>query len=411
MPYADFARLLKQAMGLDPASIGSSAIVRAVRQRELACELHEPGAYLALVSSSAAELQALIEAVAVPETWFFRDREAFAALARLAREDWLASIPQGSLRLLSVPCSGGEEPYSMAMALLDAGFPAAGFRIDAVDISEVSLARALKAVYRKNSFRGGEQEFRQRHFRAEEHGYRLSDAVREQVHFRQGNLLAADFLSGTQTYDMIFCRNLLIYFDRDTQDHAIRVLHRLLAAKGVLFVAPSETGLMFSHEFISANESLAFAFRKSTGALPPSAPPRSIRQRRAGAGFAPAPVTPRPRPEPAPAAVPATTFEPEMDRASNLADQGHLDEAARACTEHLRKHGPSAQAFHLLGLIRAAAGNPSDAGQFYRKALYLDQNHHATLVHLALLLEQQGDPAGARLLRERVLRLPQKATS
>ena len=135
MVLADFENLLKETMGLDVASIGSSAIERAVEKRLLACELQETHAYWERVRASEAELQELIEAVVVPETWFFRDREAFAALALTVYEDWLGAHPEDHLRLLSLPSSTGEEPYSMAIALLDAGFPANRFRVDAVDIS------------------------------------------------------------------------------------------------------------------------------------------------------------------------------------------------------------------------------------------------------------------------------------
>ncbi len=193
MVLADFENLLKETMGLDVASIGSSAIERAVEKRLLACELQETHAYWERVRVSEAELQELIEAVVVPETWFFRDREAFAALALTVYEDWLGAHPEDHLRLLSLPSSTGEEPYSMAMALLDAGFPANRFRVDAVDISARALARAGHAVYGKNSFRGNELGFRDRHFEATAHGYRLSDAVRRQVRFQQSNLLAAGF--------------------------------------------------------------------------------------------------------------------------------------------------------------------------------------------------------------------------
>src|SRR5882757_9223554 len=164
MDYAPFEALLKQAMGLDAASIGASAIEHAV--------------------------QALIETVVVPETWFFRDREAFAALARMAFEEWLRTRAehmqhmqdtQDMMRLLSLPCSTGEEPYSMAMALLDAGFPANRSHIDAVDISARALAHARRAVYGRNSFRGDRLDFRERYFEATAQGLHLSDVVQQQV--------------------------------------------------------------------------------------------------------------------------------------------------------------------------------------------------------------------------------------
>ncbi|HSI37884.1 MAG TPA: CheR family methyltransferase [Methylotenera sp.] len=419
MDYAEFEGLLKQAMGLDAASIGSSAIERAVQMRMLACELNDMLAYWELVQTSTTELQALIEAVVVPETWFFRDREAFAALARMAYEEWLRTHTGAVMRLLSLPCSSGEEPYSMAMALLDAGFPASLFQIDAVDISARVLTHAKRAVYGKNSFRGNYLDFRDRYFEDTAHGHRLSDAVRQQVHFHQANLFAPNFLPGTEIYDMIFCRNLLIYFDRATQDNAVHVLQRLLKAKGTLFVGPSETGLILSHDFVSAKVPLAFAFRKADAAVPATARapapvirpsdrhPISTPNKHA---FAASKLSPQKhgvsgqvlRPSMLP--TPVVKLDGGVEEAAALADQGRLVEAAKSCEEHMRKQGPSPQAFYLLGLIRDASGNAPEAIQYYRKALYLDPNHQDSLAQLAFLLEKQGDAKGAQVLRNRVTR-------
>src|SRR5690348_15630053 len=121
MAPVDFESLLKNAMGLDTASIGSSCIERAVRHRMATIGLKQTDDYWQEVRRSKYELQELIEAVVVPETWFFRDREAFSALVRLVSEEWRPAHPARVLRLLSAPCSTGEEPYSMVMSLLDGG--------------------------------------------------------------------------------------------------------------------------------------------------------------------------------------------------------------------------------------------------------------------------------------------------
>jgi chemotaxis protein methyltransferase WspC len=414
MGVADFENLLKSSMGLNVASIGPSAIERAVRERLAACHLEDPHAYWERVHGSSAELQELIEAVVVPETWFFRDRESFAALARLASAESLRR-PDCVLSLLSLPCSTGEEPYSMAMALLDAEIPAARFRIDAVDISTRALAQAGRAVYGRNSFRDHELVFRDRHFEATSHGYRLSETVRRQVRFQQGNLFDAGFLPGVEQYDVIFCRNVLIYFDRATQDRAIVVLTRLLKATGVLFVAPAETGLPPSHDFVSTNLPLSFAFRRSAAVPPePKRTPDPVKRRPMGRPAAtPAPaLRPSRATAPAPAAasrtVLATEKSADIGLAMRLADQGHFVEAATCCEEHLRRHGPSAAAFHLMGLVRDATGNQLEAAGYYRKALYLEPNHYTTQIHLALLMEKQGDTAGAQVLRSRARRLEQQ---
>src|SRR5579862_4686307 len=122
MAATSFETLLKETMGLDPASVGSSTIDRAVRRRMVRTGLARSEDYWQQLRSSNDELQELIEAVVVGETWFFRDPEAFAALVRLATEDGRPTPSTAVLRVLSVPCSTGEEPYSMVMSLLDGGF-------------------------------------------------------------------------------------------------------------------------------------------------------------------------------------------------------------------------------------------------------------------------------------------------
>jgi chemotaxis protein methyltransferase WspC len=421
MILGEFEILLKQAMGLDAASIGSASIERAVQERLAACKLKGLPEYWGLVTTSESERQELIEAVVVSETWFFRDREAFTALARIVQEDWLASRTQSPLRLLSLPSSTGEEAYSIVMALFDAGLTANRFRVDAIDISRRALALAERAVYGKNSFRGNQLDFRERHFEATAEGYRLSDVVRRQVQFQLGNLFAADFLPDVESYDIVFCRNLLIYFDRATQDRAITIFERLLKPQGVLFVAPSETGLLLSRDFISMNLPLAFAFRKSSSNSTQRGT-KAIHQAKLAAAsrreaMKPASVRKPGRAFFAKASSAATSLpviadaEPKIaiEEAARLADQGRFVEAAKCCEEHLVKNGPSAQAFHLMGLVRDATGNHPEATSYYRKALYLDPDHHEALIHLAFLMEKQGSAAGAQALRERARRVEQRS--
>jgi chemotaxis protein methyltransferase WspC len=446
-------QLLKDSMGLDVASIGATAIERAVRHRQRACQLPDVHAYWEHLRASQAELQELIDAVVVPETWFFRDRESFAALARLVRDELLpANVGGGGpVRLLSVPCATGEEPYSIVMTLMDAGLPADRLRVDAIDICERLLIHARRGLYGRGAFRGTDLHFRARYFESAPGGYLLAESVRQQVRFQHGNLLSPDFLPGTARYDVIFCRNVLIYFDRPTQDRALAVLSRLLTDSGMLFVGPAESGVVLEHDFRSAKLPLAFAFRKAERA-PAEAKPVETRPLRQGhaAHAAPAsyarlvpPATARTLPQsplqppplqpsrqpslqpptqapsqalpqalrqsllnasPAPAARQADR-PAELEEARALADQGRFEEAAALCDVHLRKHGPTADACFLLGLVRDARGSASDAEVWYRKAIYLDQHHEQALLHLALLLERHARRTEARVLRQRLNRV------
>jgi chemotaxis protein methyltransferase WspC len=408
MPGVDFDGLLREAIGLDASSLGPSAIARAVASRQAACRLDDVHGYWLRVRSSPGELQELIEAVVVPETWFFRDPGAFDALAGMARAQLVANPARSELRLLSLPCSSGEEPYSMAIALLDAGLPANRFRIDGVDISTRVLALGARASYGPNSFRGNDLSFRDRHFRAAAAGkWQLADEARANVRLQQGNLFAPDFLPGRALYDFIFCRNVLIYFDPPTQARAVQVLLRLLAPGGCLFVGPSETGLLPREQFVSAQLPMAFAFRLAeVGA---AHMPAAARKR------LPAPPPAR-RPRRARVAAPAAAAgkaakddgarkEASLGRASELANAGRLAEAYAEGERVIREAGPSADGYCLLGTIRGAGGDAKAADALYRKALYLDPGHRESLAHLALLLESGGRAEQARVLRTRLRRI------
>jgi len=345
----------------------------------------------------------------VPETWFFRDPAAFDAVAAMARADLVSNPARSELRLLSLPCSSGEEAYSMAIALLEAGLPANRFRIDGVDISTRALALGERAEYGINSFRGHELGFRDRHFRHAAPGkWKLSDEARSRVRLQQGNLFAPDFLPGRGLYDYIFCRNVLIYFDPETQSRALKVLLRLLAPGGCLFVGPSETGLLAREQFVSAQLPMAFAFHLATAGSAAHAPARGKR----AAAAPPAPVRKARKPKAPAAATTAAVAkagrakdEATLAQAGTLANQGRLAEAFALGERVLREQGPSADGYCLLGTIRSAGGDARAADALYRKALYLDPGHGESLAHLALLLESKGKADQARVLRARLRRV------
>jgi chemotaxis protein methyltransferase WspC len=396
--------LLKEVMGLDAASIGTSAVERAVQLRMEASNLPDLRAYIEFARASEAELQQLIEAIVVPETWFWRDPQAFDLLSRWAFESWLPKNPRGPLRLLSLPCSSGEEPYSMVMTLLEAGFPAGRLSIDAVDISERALALARHGVYGKNSFRGAELAFREHYFDSIDGAWHVRESVQSHVRFQQSNLFARDFLPGAERYDAIFCRNVLIYFDRETQDYAVAVLERLLAAKGIVFVGPSETSLLLSHGFEAIKAPMAFAFQRRGIA--------SAAQRPAARVVALARVRPPiPRQSPAPLSVGSEATEQcsGFDDAEALADAGRFSEAEALCAARVKQFGPAARGFRLMAMIRAEAGDLDAAAANYRSALYLDPNDYEALIHLGLLLEKRGDAIAANAMFQRARRIESRS--
>lgn len=403
-----FSAFLKERIGLDVASVGEAIIERAVRQRCQSSQAQSVEAYWQHLQNSHDEQQALIEAVIVPETWFFRYPESFATLARLAQVR-LAEIKQmRALRILSLPCSTGEEPYSIAMALLDAGLAPHQFKVQGMDVSPLSVERARRGVYGKNSFRGADLEFRDRHFTEEAGGYRIADRVREQVRLQVGNLLDPTLLANEPTYDFVFCRNLLIYFDQPTQKQVFDVLKELTHVDGVLFIGPAEGSLLGRHGMRSIGVPQSFAFSRHVEQTPPAPVfvpmPAPTPQRSA------APIPPKPRPfsKPCPpvpqAKVPHTDAGELLSQIATLANEGKSAEARAACERYLSSHPPAAQVFYWLGLLSDVAGSALEAQGYYRKALYLEPQHPQALMHLAALLESQGDSAGARRLQARAAR-------
>ncbi|NWA03175.1 CheR family methyltransferase [Pseudomonas gingeri] len=413
-----FFDFLKERIGLDVASVGPAIIERAVRQRCSQLQLATANEYWTRLQGCADEQQALIEAVIVPETWFFRYPESFSTLARLAHELLAQRRGMRALKILSLPCSTGEEPYSIAMALLDAGLAPHQFKVDGMDVSPLSVERARRGLYGKNSFRGQDIGFREQHFTAQDEGYLISERVREQVRLRAGNLLEPGLLAG-EVYDFVFCRNLLIYFDLETQKQVFEILKRLTHSDGVLFIGPAEGNLLGRMGMRSIGIPQSFAFRRHVAveSEPPLSfvpPPLPVR---APPGIAAAPpVRPRPFMVAAPV-MPVAPVAPSNDaagllaRIAGLANEGKSQEAREACETYLNQYAPVAQVFYWLGLLSDVAGSTLEAQGLYRKALYLEPQHPEALVHLAALLASQGDVAGARRLQDRAARSGRAADS
>jgi chemotaxis protein methyltransferase WspC len=413
-----FFDFLKERIGLDVTSVGPAIIERAVRQRTTLSQAAHADEYWLLLQGSREEQQALIEAVIVPETWFFRYPESFATLGKLARKRLGELNNMRALRILSLPCSTGEEPYSIAMALLDAGLKPHQFKVDGMDVSPLSVEKARRALYGKNSFRGQDLDFRDRHFTAEQEGHRVNDDVREQVRLQVGNVLDPTLLASEPAFDFVFCRNLLIYFDQPTQKQVFEVLKRLTHFDGVLFIGPAEGSLLGRLGMRSIGIPQSFAFSRHCEPHPeplPTPKPVAVPISQPQRSTPPAPVRNRPFAAVTPLPIASKSANPDaatlLANIAALANEGKSAEARAACEQYLRSHEPVAQVFYWLGLLSDVAGLTLEAQGFYRKALYLEPQHPEALMHLAALLQAQGDTAGARRLQERAARSGRTADS
>ena len=435
----DIEAWLNRKTGLDANLIGQNAVVHAVRRRQSEQKLSDDGEYWTQVQRSESESARLIDEVIVPETWFFRDLKPFQFLAEYVTRNWLPANPMTRLRVLSAPCATGEEPYSIAMTLLDCGLPAASLAIDAVDISERLLNLARRAVYRPNSFRLVDPVIRSRYFQKTENGeFRLSSAVQACVHFSQGNLVDPDFSQHRQRYHIIFCRNLMIYLDAKARTELLENLDGLLADEGMLCVGHAEANTAVASRFRSSNSLHSFSFFK---------PGRRRRSTETAGNTWASPRAGRPEPPASEAGTPssrakekvtpATPDASKLDRVSSkvsaapplppgspklkaatnkaeaqslpaaveLANAGRLKEAATLCAQYLKDHGASAEGFFLLGVVCVAQGNKPEAEDFFKKAVYLEPGHSEAMIHLALLAESRGDRNAAHRWRKRAERI------
>lgn len=424
-------KLLEDETGLDSNTIGKNVVHRVVRRHmELIGEMNEDG-YFARLMEDKGELQSLIEDVTVPETWFFRDKKPFEFLREAVQSKWMPPSKSRPLRIMSIPCATGEEAYSIAMVMCNLGFDASTVRIDAVDISKRALERANIALYSENSFRGDEGGYRHRYFKRTEHGYQIVDAIRSMVKFTRANLLANEFLAGAEMYDIIFCRNVLIYFSPVLREKAVKKLHRLLAVDGILFVGHAEASSALGVNFSAVKYSGAFAFRKREKVLKAVDQSAQKNINFALDGMSPGKETNRQTETglvkkrnkirkslkkelhavggPADARHDDVAFDdPLLADVRRLADKGRLKEAVVLCETALGRNALNADVYYLLGLIRQAESNEAEANSCFRKAIYLDPNHHDALLHLAVIAETQGNMVAAAVYRARASRVTKK---
>lgn len=410
-----FLRLLEDEAGLDPGATGAEAVSRAVTAGAASCGCTGPEEYYGRIVASSRERERFLEAFLVHETWFFRDSEPFVLLRRYLREEWLPAHPGAIFRVLSVPCSTGEEPYSLAISLLEEGIAPERFRIDAADISREGLEAARRAVYGPASFRedavppGG-------WFSPVTGGLRLDDRVRRAVHFHRADLREPGFLRDAVPYDVVFCRNLIVYLSPAARRHAWANLDRLLAPDGVIFAGSAEVSFFHALGLTPVRHPRSFALRRAGRAGVSASPERRApRVSKRPAEAIPRPERPRRTTATPPAGIassPVRESSPpeifDLDAIRVLADRGELEEALSRC-ERLKEAGNAgAGAYVLAGLIQYELGRLDASEENLLRAVYLDPRHYEALVHLGLLYHRRGDAARAALYRKRSERVKGK---
>jgi chemotaxis protein methyltransferase CheR len=380
----------------------------------------------------------LVAELTVGETYFFREPEQLAFIRRTVLPDLGARHERRGVRVWSAGCASGEEAYSLAILLHETGM-APEAEVLGTDISRARIAVARRGCYAPWSLRGVPDEVVSRYFRRRDGKYKLAPVIRSMASFRYQNLpdgTGAPRFSDARGADLILCRNVLIYFDRDA---VTRAAHRLLAAlddDGWLFLGASDPPLadLVPCEVVMTEAGVAYrrqparqdiAPRPVTGfdlfAPVPNENAPGVPVPHESAPEASTPTTPPTSGGSAEELTPAHSLRyaaRDYERAADLAtirvredarderawvtlvralaNLGRLADAGRACAAALESHRMSPELVHLHAALLGSAGRHAEAAMAARRALYLDRTLSPAHLLLGASLARLGDVAGAR---------------
>ena len=213
------------------------------------------------------ELTAIMDLLTVNETYFFREQNQLKAFSEEILEE-LKTLNQDrkTLRVWSAGCSTGEEPYTIAMLINESGhFNRWDIEIHGSDINQRVLQTARRGVYRKNSFRTTEPYFMSKYFIEEDSSFKISDAAKKHVNFSYLNLLDPFRSKFLGKMDVIFCRNVLIYFDNASRRRVIENFHDRLVDGGYLLLGHAESLINISTAFTLKHLKNDMVYQKPNG--------------------------------------------------------------------------------------------------------------------------------------------------
>lgn len=235
-----FSELLRERYGIVFGHDARSSVERKLRERLTRLGLPSFTEYVRVLRGDRgeAELAEAVDLVTVNETYFLREEPQLRAFA--SEGVALLGHPR-RIAVWSAGCSTGEEAYSIAIALLEAGKPADGIRIVGTDASRRCIQAARRGVYGASAFRAVQDATRRRWFQEQGGGFVAIPELRQTVHFSHMNLLDRARASLIGTVDAVFCRNVLIYMEDAARDRVVRTFHEMLAPGGLLLLGHSES--------------------------------------------------------------------------------------------------------------------------------------------------------------------------
>ena len=434
--FRAIADLLHRTAGLAFDDSRRESLAYSVNERMRASGCPSVADYLRMLADpdAAAERQALLDEVTIPETHFFRNPPQIRALRQYVLPELMRlAAGRRKLRIWSAGCSTGEEPYTIAMLVRELLPASAGWdvKIIATDISTRALAAAGRGRYGERAFVMTDPVDRQRFFvlDTDSQAYSVRPEVRDLVEFRHHNLVADTPPFEPGEVDLVLCRNVTIYFDRDTTKRLMTRLHTCLSDGGYLFLGHAETLWQISTDFSLVSLGDAFLYRRQSEdgerrqVLPDRRTedePRPTRaDRRRGpvdrrrltlgrrkheqaasesvptALAAPA-ATATAAPAAPAAAATAATAAPDPLLAIRIAvDDGRYDEAADLAAEVAAANPLRSEAHYLQGLALGNLGRDAEALVVLRKAVYLNPDDGFAHFLLGGALERLGEHVAA----------------
>ncbi len=426
----ELAALLKARVGLHirPDSYSALRLAVAARLEVAAPPAPDAASYLSLLSSERGddELRRLLPLVTVGKTNFFRDDRQFRALDTLL--PGLVSRARGGgppARIWSAGCATGEEPYSIAMAAAEAGAEPEHLELLATDVNPEAVAAAARGLYEGRRSREIPAPLLARHFDAEGDAWRVRASLRRYLRaIRPHNLVSGAFPDPeTGGWDLIFCRNVIIYFDTPTTQRVLEQFHRALTPGGYLFLGYSESLFRLFEGFELTEVAGAFLYRKpEDGGRPAAAPPPRPSQPRPSSPppvrhlTFPPPAPPRPAAPPAgtpaapapaapPASAPPEPLAPQefLDGAVALFAEGRFGAARELLERHLERSGEDLSLRLTLANLYGVLRQFDKARESYQAALSLEPLSAEAHLFYGIHLLAMADAEGAALELSRAL--------
>ncbi len=236
--------------------------------RVVACGLNSFLDYYYLLKyddNADAEWTHLMDVITVQETFFWRETEQIKALVNVLVPEYFAQFPNRNLRIWSAACATGEEPISIAIALNEAGWlDKVPIKIYASDASASAIAKARAGLYRERSFRNLPLHLQTKYFlETTNNQWQIIPQIHQQIEWSIANIVAENEINYLATANIIFCRNVFIYFDHNAISKTIDIFHKYLPKMGYLCIAASESLLRLTSQFQLQEIGGAFIYVKS----------------------------------------------------------------------------------------------------------------------------------------------------